>query len=111
MSAPTDRAGLVRVMAGGSDNAGLLHVAECALADLEAAGLRVVPVEATARMRRAAMDAVRKHLAAIPEDEQEAMYGPPDERGHRLSNTEKHSVRWAAMLAASPFAPQQEKQE
>lgn len=92
MTASTDRAGLVRVMARSvlriSDREwpidtfpGALLDAEKILAALEAAGCRVVPVEATA----AQYDAAAKEL--VPAMDAQACY--------------------RAMLAASPFAPQQ----
>lgn len=92
MSAPQDRAGVVRVMAKGmlaphldiTNYPGVVLDAWNALAALEAAGLRVVPVEATEEMVAAGKAAATLYLNHI-------------ERRH-----------WNAMLAASPFAPPQE---
>jgi hypothetical protein len=112
MDTPQDRAGLVRVMALGmaGEWPEMLTDAELArriLATIEAAGCSVVPAEATPAMRRAAGDALRKLLSPLTEAERTERYGPAIATGHRVPSAEKHAVRWAAMRAASPFAPPQ----
>lgn len=92
MSAPTDRAGVVRVMAEASWHWRGGNQGEHILAALEAAGLRVVPVEATEEMLR--------------EGTRRMSYFAPTKGVYPRART-----CWPAMLAASPFAPLKETQE
>lgn len=101
MDAVKDRAGVVRVMANGAfpqcDQDGPACDLDCvcyasmdaALAALEAAGLRVVPVEATVEMLR---DGTRKMT----------YFSDPKGVYPRARTC------YRAMLAASPFAPPQQ---
>lgn len=101
MTAPQDRAGLVRVMAAAffaSRHRSIGNALEDALAAIEAAGCRVVPVEATGDM-----------CAFF----HEGHYAPLDRVAYRAAGGfPKAEYEWAfmgyrAMLAASPFAPPQ----
>lgn len=81
MTAPRDRAGVVRVMRDGSEWLSTDRATRL-LEHMEAAGLRVVPVEATEEMERR----VNAHCDT-----------PDAELGWT----------WQHWLAASPFAPPQ----
>lgn len=91
MTAPQDRAGVVRVMADAardSDGLNTRQVARDQLAALEAAGLRVVPASVVEGL----------HNIAWPDQRRPVV---PDGEVHHIA------MLWAtkALDAASPFAP------
>jgi hypothetical protein len=82
--------------------------ATAALAAIEAAGCMVVPREATREMRWATWEAQYRHtnMARGLGYDDETIAGVTDAKVTNDEQTEQDYVAYAAMLAASPLAPE-----